>query len=998
MSFRFRGKRRVQGGPAPDPPIVTLEGVDVSAAEAGPGTATIRVTRAEGSLVDALVVQLSVSGSAVIDTDYTTSPDIAGGAVTIPAGQSSVDIVFTPIDDEDFESNESIVIVIEADAAYGIGAVDEITITVTSDDAAPPAAEGHPRIWITADTVTTLRSDIENDVPSGRKARWQQWVTDFESAGGYFANGNNDAYTMAVAAFLAGVRTPSNDLGLTWSYSHAHYITRITTAMTGWNHTGESPFQAAAHPLVYDWIYDYLDANQRADLIGYMEVLVAEGSKIKWISGASHWDDQGTDEHVAKLLCATALEDYEDRLGKSLQESVDWAAAHEFFQMGEGMGYAFKNSVIGSVGPPLSLDTLKRAYSLTDAQTLDLCNVSFRDAVPLLRALAMPHAGYNHIVRWRQVRINFQAPEAVYHIGANIGCNILWALKLLPGKVDLSPGTDHSHQDLATSETAFFGYLRHISDSVPASGWSADRKMIRHATNAKWALTTSPTQDRGHLHVLYSIIPWLIDHVSLPTAVDPETAGIPRIRRWWPDALNWITMIGGTREDSADQSLVVYYHRRWWNNFYTAPLNRNGMWQVFWGCQLLMAHGAASHGPIGKFTESGNGCITFVDLDNYTEFEINPNQDDGGRIRGAETHKTYQSVLAASDSDFGRITHWYSDDDVMVVTSDLTKSYNSTEITYQGAAPKISSFIREFVATQRGADGTDRHCVFTFDRIAVLGSGRYQPRYNLCPPLDPDLDGTETAYEPHYPDPFGRTVSEPFEDKDAGIGWPWKTTGPVRWDYDGAARLIFDGADLPNPVFNGTGPGSGKVHVTWLRPDSSDAVVQKRGGFAQYYDPTYINTARDNGPNFDQFGALRGIDGQWYTSNSPDRYQFVGTHRVQLWHGTFSADTRFLVTAEVMETGQSTSTAAELTCDAGSVAARNGATAVVFSAASGTHSSGNVTIPSGVTYVVLVNLPASTTMSLGVSGTLAVLSAERDTSSSGVLTVSVSGAGTLTFS
>lgn len=988
MGWRFRGRRVREQDPPPEPPVVSLEGVDSSLTEAG-GTATLRVTRTGGPITDALVVSLSVGGTATIGTDYSTSPNIAGGSVSIPAAASSVDITFTPIDDETFEGNESITVTVLASPNYGLGSLVSVQNTLEDDDAAPPPAEGHPRIWLNTDTLPTLRTSIQNNIEF--KARWQQWVTDFESAGGYFANGNNDAYTMAVAAFLACVRTPTDDLGLTWQYTHAHYITRITTAMSGWNHTGESPFQAAAHPLVYDWIHDYLDSTQRAQLVTWMEVLVSDGAKIKWISGGSHWDDQTTDEHVAKLLCATALEDYESRLGKSLQESVDWADAHEFFQMGEGIGYAFKNSVIGSVGPLLSLYTLKQAYGLTDAQTVNHSLVSFRDSVPLLRALAMPHAGYNHIVRWRQVRIHFQAPEAVYHIGANVGSFILWGLWLLPGKVDVAPGSDHSHQDLANDETALLGYLRHISDAAPASGWSADRKMIRHATNAKWALTTSPTQERGHLHVLYSIVPWLIENVQLPTAQDPETAGIPRIRRWWPDALNWITMIGGTWENGSSQSLVVYVHRRWWNNFYTEPLKHNGMWNIFWGGPLLIARAAASHGPFGKLTESGNGCVTFVDLDNYTEFERNPLIDDNASQRGADTHKTYQSVLAAEDSDFGRITHWYSDDDVMVVTSDLTKSYNSSEIVYQNAAPKTSSFIREFIATQRGADGTDRHWIFTYDRIAVLGSGRYQPRYHLCPPMNPDIDGTETEYEPHYPDPHGVSVSEPDDAT-------WKTTGPVRWDYDGASRLIFDGATLPTPVFNGTGPGSGKVCVTWLRPDASTAVVQKRGGLNQFWDPTIINTQRDNCPAFDQFGALRGLDGQWHTSNTTERHQFVGLYGVHIWHDTFSANTRFLVAAEAMPTGQTPATPVELTCDAGSVAARGGATAVVFSAASGTHSSGNVTITSGVTFVVLANLPASTEMTLGAGGTLVISSSERTSSSSGVLVVELTGAGVLTFS
>ena len=245
--------------------------------------------------------------------------------------------------------------------------------------------------------------------------------------------------------------------------------------------------------------------------------------------------------------------------------------------------------------------------------------------------------------------------------------------------------------------------------------------------------------------------PWLILNAQPRPAMTPEAAGIPRVRRWWPGTLNWVTIIGGTWESGADQSLIAYSHRRWYSTAYAAGVAQNGMWQVHRGGPLLIKRGATSHGPVGKATWAGNGTIGFYDTQN-PEFTHGPGLDDLGDIRSANSHDKWQEIVADPTNDFGSITAWFADSKVVAVTSDLTRSYNSTQIAVK-AAPKISAFTREFVCVQRGADGTSHERIFTYDRIAVLGNGRYQPRYNLCPATDPQIDGTETPYSPRIPAP-----------------------------------------------------------------------------------------------------------------------------------------------------------------------------------------------------------------------------------------------------
>jgi hypothetical protein len=135
---------------------------------------------------------------------------------------------------------------------------------------------------------------------------------------------------------------------------------------------------------------------------------------------------------------------------------------------------------------------------------------------------------------------------------------------------------------------------------------------------------------------------------------------------------------------------------------------------------------------------------------------------------------------------------------------------------------------------------------------------------------------------------------------------------------------------------------------------------------------------------------------------------YAGLYTVQVMHTAFNPDTRFLVVCDVMSSTDSPDTAAGLACDANSVAARCGASAVVFSKDAGGHRAGYVTIPAGVALVVLANLPAAEPRTLTTSGGLTITTTNRRSSggntsvgvpnSHGRLVIAVSGAGTLEFS
>jgi uncharacterized membrane protein len=119
--------------------IVSITAGDGTAAEEGPDTGTFTITRS-GAVSAALVVDLSIAGTATVTTDYTTSPDIiAGNTVTIPVDSASIDVVITPVADVDYvEGEETVIVTIVDGGDYVAGTQDTATITISDYDPGKP--------------------------------------------------------------------------------------------------------------------------------------------------------------------------------------------------------------------------------------------------------------------------------------------------------------------------------------------------------------------------------------------------------------------------------------------------------------------------------------------------------------------------------------------------------------------------------------------------------------------------------------------------------------------------------------------------------------------------------------------------------------------------------------------------------------------------------------------------------------------------------------------
>ena len=119
---------------APPTPVVTITATDANAAETGSDPGTFRISRT-GSTVGALTVNYTIATGAGQATSADYTPTLTG-VVTIPSGQSFVDITITPVDDALFEGPETLTLTLFDTGSYDVGAPSTATVTIADND--PP--------------------------------------------------------------------------------------------------------------------------------------------------------------------------------------------------------------------------------------------------------------------------------------------------------------------------------------------------------------------------------------------------------------------------------------------------------------------------------------------------------------------------------------------------------------------------------------------------------------------------------------------------------------------------------------------------------------------------------------------------------------------------------------------------------------------------------------------------------------------------------------------
>ena len=164
--------------------LVTITATDKDADEITPGTATWRVSR-NGSSGE-LLVDLEIDATSTVKAadwtqvgaNFATSEPGDAGTVTIPDGLGFVDIVLTPVDDENAELDETVILSVTGSALYTVATVPAVdrTVTIARNDFGvtntDDAGEGSLRLAIEnanllpgADIVTFLAPLFADAVP-----------------------------------------------------------------------------------------------------------------------------------------------------------------------------------------------------------------------------------------------------------------------------------------------------------------------------------------------------------------------------------------------------------------------------------------------------------------------------------------------------------------------------------------------------------------------------------------------------------------------------------------------------------------------------------------------------------------------------------------------------------------------------------------------------------------------------------------------------------------
>ncbi len=151
--------------------------------------------------------------------------------------------------------------------------------------------------------------------------------------------------------------------------------------------------------------------------------------------------------------------------------------------------------------------------------------------------------------------------------------------------------------------------------------------------------------------------------------------------------------------------------------------------------------------------------------------------------------------------------------------------------------------------------------------------------------------------------------------------------------------------------------------MTWLRPSGPGAVVRQWGG----HNVRSASSPKANGdPHIGMWNEWHGSSDYASANNSTMR-AYVGYSTVTISPTPVTADTRFLIACEDMRVGEAPGPATEVPCDPSSVAARCGASVVVFGK-DGERPNGWVEVPAGVSLLVVVNLPGQPPKEVPVSG------------------------------
>ena len=145
---------------------VTVTTTDATAAEEG--TTTGEYTIACSPNCAGETINWSMSGTAIIDTDYNLDDETGATEIT----GASTTITLTPVDDGDIDPGEVAIITVLVGTGYAVGGDNEASIEITDNDSAEPGEAGAAGITITSDASGSGKITYTPDASgSGRWTR-----------------------------------------------------------------------------------------------------------------------------------------------------------------------------------------------------------------------------------------------------------------------------------------------------------------------------------------------------------------------------------------------------------------------------------------------------------------------------------------------------------------------------------------------------------------------------------------------------------------------------------------------------------------------------------------------------------------------------------------------------------------------------------------------------------------------------------------------------------
>jgi gliding motility-associated-like protein len=183
-----------------DTAVATIIAADDTATEVGetPGSFTVSLGALNSTGGDIVVNYNTDAGTATPTDDY----DALSGTVAIPNGQTNATIIVSPNDDGLTELDETVVVTLDPGAGYTVGAPDNATVTIVSEDDVQPSGY---TVTINQDPINATNQNNVSFTFSGAPT----FLTTFDYT--FSSSGDGDVTTVTGSgAVLTANRTVNN--------------------------------------------------------------------------------------------------------------------------------------------------------------------------------------------------------------------------------------------------------------------------------------------------------------------------------------------------------------------------------------------------------------------------------------------------------------------------------------------------------------------------------------------------------------------------------------------------------------------------------------------------------------------------------------------------------------------------------------------------------------------------------------------------------------------